>query len=140
VDVAASFIASGEPAEGVQPGEGAFDDPAPAAEAGAVRGLAARDAVLDAALAQQPAMGVGVIAAVGDQQRGTLAGSSGTPADARDAIEQREQLGDVVAVGAGHRPAERQPDGVDDQMVFRAQPPTIDRARARLRAPFLACT
>jgi hypothetical protein len=43
VDVAASFVAGGEPSEGMQRGEGVLNDPAPASEAGAVLGLAASD-------------------------------------------------------------------------------------------------
>lgn len=52
VDVAAVLVADGESSEGVEPGEGAFDDPAPAAEPGAVRCLAAGDAVTYAACSQ----------------------------------------------------------------------------------------
>ena len=52
VDVGAAVVADEQPFELVQPGEGALDDPAVAAEAGAVLGLAARDLGRDAALAE----------------------------------------------------------------------------------------
>jgi hypothetical protein len=52
VDVGASFVADAESAVLVEPGEGAFDDPALAAEAGAVWGAAGRDQGCDAALEQ----------------------------------------------------------------------------------------
>ena len=64
----------------------------------------------------------------------------GAASDGRDAVKQRQQLGHVVAVAGRRAPGQRQPTRVDDQVVFCAQPPTIDRARARLRAPFFACT
>src|SRR4051812_13362584 len=65
-------VADEQPLEFVQPGEGALDDPAVAAEPGAVRGLAAGDLGRDAALAQQPAVFVVVVAAVGGDPGGTL--------------------------------------------------------------------
>ena len=140
MDVAASFVADRESFEGVQPGEGARDDPAPATEPGAMLGLAPRDAVTDTALAQQAAVLVGVVGAVADDHLGSLAGTAGAAADAWDTVKQRHKLRDVMLVRAGRAPTKRQPASVDDQMVFCAQAPAIDRARARLRAPFLACT
>jgi hypothetical protein len=50
VDVVAAVGADEEPAAVVEPGKGAFNDPAVAAEARAVFGLAAGDDRLDAAL------------------------------------------------------------------------------------------
>jgi hypothetical protein len=91
----------------VEPGEGAFDDPAVAAEPGAVLALASGDQWLDAALADQAAVLVVVVAAVGDQRPRSASWSAGTAADGRHAVEQLEQLGDVVAVAAGERPRER---------------------------------
>ena len=49
VDVGAAVVADEQAFELVEPGEAAFDDPAVAAEAGAVLGLAARDVGADAA-------------------------------------------------------------------------------------------
>ena len=43
VDVGAAFVADKQSFHPVQPSEGAFDDPAVAAQTGAVLGLAARD-------------------------------------------------------------------------------------------------
>lgn len=140
VDVAAAFVAGRESSEGVQPGEGAFHDPAPATESGAMLGLAAGDAVADPARSQQAAVLVVVIATVGDDHQGPLTGTPGAAADGWDAVKQWHQLGHVVTVASARAPRQREPARVDDQVVFCAQPPAIDRARARLRAPFLACT
>jgi hypothetical protein len=52
VDVGAPVVADEQSFELVQPGEGALDDPAVAAEAGAVLGVAACDLGFDAALAE----------------------------------------------------------------------------------------
>jgi hypothetical protein len=51
VDLVATVVADEQSLEVVKPGEGAFDDPADATEAGAVLGLAARDLRADAASA-----------------------------------------------------------------------------------------
>jgi hypothetical protein len=53
-----------------------------------------------------------VVAAVGDQRPGSAAGTPDTAADGRHAVEQVQQLGDVVAVAAGQRPGERDPAAV----------------------------
>ena len=78
VDVGAAVVADEQPLELVEPGEGALDDPAVAAEAGAVLGLAAGDLGFDAASAELAAVFVVVVAAVGDDPVGPPAG----PADA----------------------------------------------------------
>jgi hypothetical protein len=70
VDLGATVVADEQPFEVVQPGEGALDDPAGAAEPGAVLGLAARDLGLDPPAAELPPVLVVVIAAVsGDPLR-----------------------------------------------------------------------
>src|SRR4051812_19443506 len=119
----------------MQPGEGALDDPAPAAEPRAVLRLFAGDPVRDAPFVKQAAVLAVVIATVGHQQIGPLAASSGAAADWRDAVPQRKELGDVVAVSGRRTPGQRQAAGVDDQVVLGPEVPTIDRARARRGAP-----
>jgi hypothetical protein len=56
------------------------------------------------------------------------------------ALDQRDELGDVVAVAAGNRPGERDPGRVYEQMMLRTVSGSINRARARRGAPFFACT
>jgi hypothetical protein len=85
----------------VQPGEGAFHDPAVAAERGAVLGLAARDERFDPSPPKLSAIAVGVVAAVTDELAGSAAGSADDPAHGRYPIDKRDQLGDVVVVAAG---------------------------------------
>lgn len=51
MDLCAAVVADEQPFEVVQPGEGAFDDPADAAESGPVSVVAVGDLGLDAALA-----------------------------------------------------------------------------------------
>jgi len=140
VDLSAAVVADEQPFELVEPGEGALYDPAVAAQAGAVLSLAARDLGLDPALPEQPTVLVVVVPSV----RGDTVGAAPRAADAathrRDTVDERDQLGDVVAVTAGERPGEREPSGVDEEMVLRPGTTAVDRARARRGAPFFACT
>ena len=138
--VGAAVVADEQALELVQPGEGAFDDPAGAAEAGAVVCVAAGDLGLDRALPEQAAVLVVVVAAVGAQTRRPASGAPDQPAHRRHAVEQRDQLRDVVAVAAGQRPGKRDPARVDQEVVLGAAAAAIDRARARRGAPFFACT
>src|SRR5215207_7572383 len=136
----AAVGAEEQPAAVVEPGEGAFDDPAVSAEAGAVYGLAPGDHRLDAALPEQPPVLVVVVAAVGDDAVGSPPWPSDATADRRYPIEQRQQLRDVVAVTAGQRPGQRQPAAIYEEMLFAPAAAPVDRAGTRLRTPFFACT
>ena len=124
----------------MEPGEGAFDDPAVAAKPGAVTGTAAGDLGCDAAAAELAAVLVVVVAAVGAQPVWPPARPADFAAHGRDTVDERDQLGDVVAVAAGDRPGKRDPRRVYEKMMLRAVSGSINRARARLGAPFFACT
>jgi hypothetical protein len=138
VDVAATVGADEESAAVVEPGEGALDDPAALTEAGAVVGLAAGDDGLDAAASDESAVLVVVVAAVGDQRCWSASGAADAATDGRYAIEQVDQLGDVVAVAARERPGERDAATVDEQVVLAACPASVDGAGTRFRALFFA--
>ena len=138
MDVVAAVGADEESAAVVEPGEGTFDDPAVAAEPGSVFGLAARDDRSDAALPDEAAVLVVVVAAIGDQRPWPAPRASDSAADGRHPVEQVEQLGDVVAVAAGERPGERDPAAVYEQVVLAACSAAIDGAGTRFRAPFFA--
>jgi hypothetical protein len=140
VDLGAAVVADEQPFELVEPGEGALDDPAVTAEAGAVSGLAAGDLGSDPAGSDETAVLVVVVAAVGADDLGAAAGAADQAADWWHPVDQRDQLGDVVAVAAGERPRERNPARVDQEVVLGAVSGSINRARARRGAPFFACT
>lgn len=107
MDVVAAVSADEESTAVVEPGEGALDDPAVAAEPRAVLGLAASDDRLDAALPNEAAVLVVVVAAVGDERPRSVPWAADAAADGRHSVEQFEQLRDVVAVSAAERPGER---------------------------------
>lgn len=140
VDFGAAFVAHEQALELMKVGKGALDDPAVAAESGAVLGLSSRDQRLDPALADEPPIFVVVVAAVGDHRVGSSPRPAGQTSDRRDRVEQWDQLGDVVAVAARDREGERDPRRVDEEMMLGAGTAPVDRARARFGAPFFACT
>ena len=136
----ASVVADEQPLVVVQPRERALDDPAHAAEPGAVSGLAARDLGRDPAGAELATVLVMVVAAVSCDPVGAFARPADLAAHRRDPFDQGQELGDVVAVAARDRPGERDPGRVYEKVMLRTASGSINRARARLGAPFFACT
>ena len=96
MDVGSSFGTDAQAAEALEPGEGAFDRPPDFAQAGAVFGAAAGDVRGDAAGADQAAVLVVVVAAVGVEPAWPPPWLADSTADRWDGVEQRDQLGDVA--------------------------------------------
>jgi hypothetical protein len=138
VDLGGAVVADKQASALVEPGEGAFDDPAVFSEPGPMLGLSASDHGLDSALAELTAVAVVVVAAVSDDAVGTAAGSPGATSNGRDQIEERDQLSDVVTVPAGQRPRQRRAMAVCQEVMLRAWTAPVDRARADFAAPFFA--
>jgi hypothetical protein len=68
-----------------------------------------------------------VIAAVGEQLPRAPARPAAQAADRWHGLDQRDELGDVVAVAAGEAERERDPAGLADQMMLGTGPSTVDR-------------
>jgi hypothetical protein len=100
---------------------GLLDHPAVGAQARAVVCSAAGDHRGDARLADLPAVLVMVMAAVSVDRIRVLPGPAAAVADWRDRLDQRHQLGDVVAVAAGQRHRQRDPVRLGDHVVLRAR-------------------
>ncbi len=79
MEIGASLVAGAEPFELVQPGEGPLDHPAHLAQPGTVGGVAAGNHGFDAALPQQAAVLVEVVAPVSVQTPGLAAGTAPPP-------------------------------------------------------------
>ena len=114
MDLAAAVVADEQSFEVVEPGEGALHDPAGLAEAGAVFGSAAGDLGRDPAAAKVAPILVMVVAAIGGDTLGSPSWAADTSAHGWDPLDERDQLGDVVAVAASERPGERDPVCVDE--------------------------
>jgi hypothetical protein len=140
VDVGAAVVADEQPFELVQPGEGALDHPAVAAETGAMLCLAPGDLWPDPASSELAPLWPMVVGAIGGDSIGPSTRPADLAAHGRHTLDQRHELGYVVAVAARERPGERDPGRVDEEVMLGAQSGSINRARARRAAPFFACT
>jgi hypothetical protein len=118
VDVGSPLPADAQPAMLVQPAERALHDPALPPEPGAVRGLLAGDQRPDAPLAHGPAVVVVVVAAVAHDRVGPTTRSAHPPPQARHGVDQRYELGDVVAVAACEADGERDAAGIGQEVVL----------------------
>lgn len=103
-------------------------------------GLTASDLGLDPAGTELAPVLVVVVAAVGGDPLGPSPWAADFAAHGWDALDERDELGDVVPVAAGNRPGERDPGRVYEKVMLRAVSGSVNRARARRGAPFFACT
>ena len=107
MDFVTAVVTDEQSFELVEPGEGALDDPAVTAESRAVRATSASDLRDDPASTQLAAVLVVVVAAVGADPVRTPPRPARLARYGRDTVDQRDQLGDVVAVAARDRPGKR---------------------------------
>ena len=105
-----------------------------------MRGLALGDPGRDPPGTELVAVRLRVVAAVADQCLWAAARAAAFAANGRDRLEQRQQLGHVVAVGGAQQTAERNAASVGDQMVLGAGFAPIDRAWTGFAAPKTART
>lgn len=110
--------------------DGSFDNPAFGPEAGAVGGAASGDDRHDPARAEFASVLVVVIAAVGKDPVEAVSGAADLAARRRDGVDEREQLGDVVAVGGRDRHHDRNAVRVAQDVSFDAVFRAIGRVRA----------
>lgn len=122
----------------MEPGEGALDHPTVGAQSGAVPGPAAGDGRHDTASVDLLAVDVVVVATVCEQCVRLPASAPDLAANRWDGIEQRQQLGDVIAVATGQKDRERSTAPIGDQVVLGAGTAPGDRRRARVCPPPLA--
>lgn len=95
-----------------------FDHPAEFAQTTAVLCAAPGDHRFDAAFAKFLAMWFGVVAAIGVDDSGLLKRSATHAANRRNRINERQQLGEVVAVRAGQDCTDGDAVGIDEDVVF----------------------
>lgn len=119
MDVVADLPADPQAPEVVQMRERPLDYPPMDTQAGAVFGLPAPDHEPDAE-GQAPVLVV-VVAAVCKSRVGAPAGPVPLAAHWGDSRQERDELGDVVAVATGECKSERDTVGIGDQMVLTAR-------------------
>ncbi len=135
MNVGATFEANSETAEMMQPGVSTFDDPTDFSKATTVRVAAPRNDGWDVAFVKDASAFVVVVTAVGVDAARTAQRSSTHAADRCDCLDQRNQLGDVVTIGAGQDCRDWRSVGVGGDVVFRSRSRSIGGVRASFRPP-----
>jgi len=133
--VVEAFVPNGEPSIPMEPSDGAFDDPARAAEMAAVRGMTTRDQRLDAAREQGLAQAPGVIGAIALHDRDATAGTPGAAAQRRNGIHQGQQGRTVDTVGSGQDRDERDAVRFGEDVMFRTRLAAIGWVRSSFFPP-----
>ena len=138
VDVGAALPALGQASELVQQGEGLLDDPAHGLVV--VPSATAADQGLNPSVPQHTSVLVVVVTPIGDDDLRSPARAAPAPSDGRNRVDERDELGDVVAVTAGQCRGERDAASFADQVVFRAGLCPVDGARPGRGSPLsLGC-
>src|SRR5690606_11981001 len=106
----------------------------------AVFGAAAGELGVDAPGPYQVAVLVVVVGTVGVERVGSATGPSASTSHRGNRLDQRDELGDVVAVATGQRHRQRDTATLADHMVLRSVPGPIDWAGTGFRPPFNART
>ncbi len=138
MDVEPAFVSDGEPAEPVEPGEAALDDPSMPTELLAGLDAPPRNTRLDPAAVAGTTAAAMVVGLVGVQLVRPVPRPAALACDRRDRIEQLVEGQAVVDVGAGQEKGQRDAATIRDQMALGAGPASVRRVRACGLAPFLA--
>jgi hypothetical protein len=101
-----------------------------------VLGAATGDHRLHTECADETTVLVVVAAAAAEHHVRAATGPAALAPHRRDGLEQRDQLGDVVAVAAGQCGGERDAGGVGDQVMLAARSTPVDRASLGRGSPF----
>jgi len=118
VDVVAFVETRPQATELVEQGQGLLHDVAEDAQAAAVRRVASRDQGGDGATRQLHSMRIGIVAPVAHHFLGLAQRRADLAADRWNRVDQRDQLRDVVAIGCREDRGQRNPAGIDDDVMF----------------------
>ena len=129
------FVAQIESTKSMQPRQRALDDPAGASEAAAVWAAAFRQLAGDPTPFEFVAMRLRVIPAITLDEAWSSQRPARTPAQRRNAIDQRQQLGHVVPVRRREARDDRNPVRVGKNMMFRPGLTAIGRVRSSFFPP-----
>ena len=140
MDIGAALVPDGEPAKPMEPGDRAFDDPATRAQPAAVWGPALRQDRNDPPGPEPVAVGLGVIAAIALERPGLAAGAAAPPADGRQRVDHRIEVGDVIDVGGRYLRDERDAARIGDDVVLGALLAAIGWVRSSFFPPRIART
>ena len=138
VDVEPAFVADGQAAEAVDPGEYALDDPPVLAQPLAAFDAAACDRMPDAAPEAGAAAAAMIIGLIGVQCVRPASGSPGLSCNRWHRVEQVLEGPAVVSIGTAQQEGERDAASVGDEVALGACLASVRRVRPRSGAPLFA--
>lgn len=130
MDDCQALEAHAQSTEIVQPAQRALDYPARLAQSAAMGLATARDGGGDAGGVQRLGVLVVVVAPIGLHELRIGQRAPALAADRRNGLDQRMQLGDVVAIGPGQDDRERDALRFCDEVVLRARASAIGGIRS----------
>jgi hypothetical protein len=119
----------------MQPGEGALDHPTRAPEPAPVRLAAPGELGGNATPVEGVTMRLRVVAAVALNEARLAPGTTGTPAERRDGVDEGQQLRDVVPVRGGQNRGERNALRFREEVVLAARLTAIGWVRSSFFPP-----
>jgi hypothetical protein len=135
-----TFVAHVQAAKPMEPGQRAFDDPPRATEPTAMGRSALGELGVNPAAMQGVAMRLRIVASVALDQRRLADGPTGTAAERRNRVDQRQELGNVVAVGGGQQSGQRDAPRLGENVVLRPRLTAIGWVRSSFFPPRSART
>lgn len=126
-----SFITNSESTKPMQPCDGASDDPAGLAQSAAMFGSAPSDLRLNASFLERFTMSARIVTAVGLDEIGLASRAPRFACYRWYGLHQRQQLGNVVAIGLGQIDRERNAFRVRKDVVLRTGTTAIGWVRSR---------
>jgi len=135
VNARSTFIAHIQPAKLMEPGQRPLDDPARPTEATAMGGAAFGQLRFDPPAPQRVAVGLRIIPAVALHEVRLASWAARSAAERGNAVDEGQQLGNVVSVGPGHPRCKRNPLRVSEKVMFRPRLTAIGRVRSSFFPP-----
>ena len=135
-----SFVANAQSPELMQPGDGPFDYPTGPSQITAMRCATLGNVVPDAAFLQCLAVGTTIVSTIGLNGLGLFQRPPALSANWMDAIDQGQQLRDVMPVGLGQNDVDRDALRIDEDMVLAACLTAIGWVRSTFFPPCTART
>jgi hypothetical protein len=124
----------------MQPRQRSFHDPSRLTQPTAMIGVASGQGRCDAAFSQGIAMRLGIVGPVALDTFGTLTRTSALATYRWNGLDQRQQLCDVVRIGAGQRGCQRNARRIRNEVVLAARLAAISRVGACFCPPSTART
>jgi hypothetical protein len=140
VYIVTPLISNSKSSELVKPRDGSLYNPSEDTQATSVLGVASGDYGSDAQPAKRFTVWLRVVSPVSDQDIGLASGTPRFAANRGNGFDQRNELRDIVCIGAGQYHSERNTVSVRDDVVLASRFPPIRGIRTDLRPPKRALT